>query len=293
MSVGDEIERFVQATAPDPEDRRALKTRVLDHLDQTPPRRVPVARWVAAAGGALAAAAALAFWLQPTPAEPVRITRSEDAQNVQEHVVVWADGEGWATDGHIQWTHGAMRVEVTPHRGVRLEVQTEEATITVVGTVFEVERDTWGTVVRVSRGEVSVLCSGGPPRALSPEQEVRCFSSAETGVGYVLAAQRRGDPPAVWLAAIEDARRSSFGHPDTNGALLDLEVDALLGLGRIDDAVARARQDLPIASDQTLSAVAATLVEADRCAEARPFLLLLAEHGNDDASAWLARCSAR
>ena len=61
----------------------------------------------------------------------------------------------------IEWTAGTLMVDVTPNRGVDLEVWTEEAVVRVVGTVFTVERDSLGVTVTTALGEVEVECVDG------------------------------------------------------------------------------------------------------------------------------------
>ena len=51
-------------------------------------------------------------------------------------------------------------MEVTPDRGVRLELTTEEAVVRVVGTVFEVDRGPFGTAVAVDHGTVEGMALG-------------------------------------------------------------------------------------------------------------------------------------
>ncbi len=78
-------------------------------------------------------------------------------------LVYSGEGEvrGSPMDQEIHWSKGSLHVEVEPDRGVELAVLTPEATVRVVGTVFEVVADAKGTRVEVFEGRVSVECDSG------------------------------------------------------------------------------------------------------------------------------------
>lgn len=292
--IRDEIEGYLVRSAPSEAERRALKEAVLAQSHAWPWARTAAALALLAAP----ALVLLALLVRPDPAPeqpvgPIALSPSERPLSLQPHVSVRPDGAGTALPGRIDWEQGTISVEVTPHQGVLLEVLTEEASVRVVGTAFAVSRDLFGTAVSVQRGEVSVRCRGSSPEPLAAGSSLRCFSSAETGVGYALSLERQRAPAEERLAAVRRAKRAPSSSPETPAALLSLEVDALLLLSRTPEAagiVAEALSSGQGVPDRSLSAVAAAAVTSGDCRAALPALSALAGRGDAAAAAWLARC---
>jgi hypothetical protein len=82
---------------------------------------------------------------------------------------------------------------VEPDRGVALQVRTDEAVVSVVGTGFDVTRDALGTSVAVRHGKVRVECHQGEPTLLGEGESTTCLPVSAAGMlGRARALQERG-----------------------------------------------------------------------------------------------------
>ena len=75
----------------------------------------------------------------------------------------------------VLWDKGSLHLELTPNQGVDLQVRTREASVLVLGTVFDVDRDVLGTTVSVTRGSVQVNCTQGPSASLNAGEQHTCL----------------------------------------------------------------------------------------------------------------------
>lgn len=184
-------------------------------------------------------------WLPPLDLE-LRAT-AETTRAVGRHVHLSYRGlgtlRGTEAAPRIRWDVGSLGVEVTPGQGIRLEVETEDAHIRVVGTEFLVVRDTLGTQVQVQHGRVAVVCAdGAPAELLDPGEAALCLPARAAGIlGRVRALRASGASSEAQLEAVE--RGLVIGEPGEPavGELIALKVEILAGSGRVIEAMDAAR----------------------------------------------------
>lgn len=259
------------------------------------------ARGVVMAGAGLALAAGLLWALQPPPRVDHAFTEPATLA-LGSFVQVQAAGAGEVTGVakkmDVRWSEGRLGVEVEPQQGVAFVVHTEEATVRVVGTGFDVVRDALGTSVSVRHGRVAVDCAEGGSVVLGVGESRVCRPTHAAGaLGRVLALQPSASPAAL-LVEVDDA----LALPDANGPvaaeLHALRVSALLAGGREADALAEAELALTLPdvtrADELHRLAARVAAGRGDCAAALPHLLALEADGalGEDASA-LALCRAR
>jgi len=311
-----EFESYRELTAPTDADVQALYERV--RATGTPKRH----RTRAVLAGALVAAAALFAITLPGP-EPVDMPLTDASVALGDFVRVDASGHG-AVVGQdrtwdLTWDEGAIHVDVVPDQGVALSVNTPDAKVTVVGTVFDVTKDIHGTAVRVARGKVRVECTRGPTHLVTGGHDVRCrpgtpasaLRSAhhwleEGATDEVLEDLREMDTPdPVVQAEIIAARADAFGAQQPE--MLYQAIDAYLDLGgpRAADlealggivAAQNQRCDLtekwlqPTGELSPQASLALGVCLVDRPEQARPLLERAAAHAEtaDLANRWLAQ----
>jgi hypothetical protein len=227
---------------------------------------------VPAAVAAAALVAAGGFVLRPGPPAPVEIA-GVGVIAVAPGVTATADGEGthqtFGVATEVAWRRGRLSVDVDPTAGRRVAVRTDEAVVTVKGTVFDVDRGPFGTEVSVSRGRVAVACtSAGRSAELIEGQTAFCLRDAGAGLGRVLRLEGEGVGPAARLSAVELA----LSHP-------------------IGDAAVRATLDAR--REALWRELASAALTSGDCAGARPWLAALVDRGDPDATLALDRCGAR
>jgi hypothetical protein len=203
------------------------------------PRRIAA---VVAAAAALAVALAVALGVLQGPA-PIRaslVAETSGQAQLGDDVQVVFHGSGQATgeakDITIHWEQGTLHTAVEPEQGVHLEVRTPEATVSVVGTVFDVARDPLGTAVSVSRGRVAVTCRGDEPVEIGAAEEHRCYRSAEAALQDALRS-----PTAEEALDILQRAAALEGAPAAHREVEAHMVEALRALGRDAEALAVAR----------------------------------------------------
>ncbi len=210
------------------------------------PRRAPFP-WRAIGLATLAlSAAALAVMMVRTgdPSAPIQQDLAADALRAlaltpQVHAEFQGSGraEGTVHAPLLRWESGTLSLDVEPHRGIDLTVETPEGTIQVVGTAFTVTRDALGTVVRVARGEVAVQCVGEPPLEVRAGEETLCLPARS--VGMLTRTQRLldlgSDPQSVLVSVERGLRLANAGDPAV-GELLAVRIRVLMQLGRVDEA---------------------------------------------------------
>lgn len=148
--------------------------------------------WAIALAGA-AVAGAVVWALQPAAPSPVSLALSAPVSEapsmpvqVSPEVAATVGGLGQVTGDtrnvHVAWEKGTLSLEVEPDRGINLAVETDEATVRVVGTGFDVARDAFGTRVSVRHGRVAVVCSRGAERMLGAGEHATCLPRTAAGM---------------------------------------------------------------------------------------------------------------
>lgn len=253
------------------------------------------------AAAALAALALIGLWSgldRPPPPLAGPLSSGPLTAEVGLSVDGVGAASGDARDVELRWQAGRLDVEVEPRQGVRLSVRTEEATLRVIGTGFEVQRDALGTTVAVRHGVVELRCAEGPARPLSASETSNCPPRSAAGrLGRVRALQDGGLGAGALLAEIDQALALPDASGDVAQELLAVRMEALLALNRLPEALALAEALSSVEGPRTLDAhrVAARLSLARpsgaACAAALPHLRALARDGQLGADApWLDTC---
>jgi len=306
--------------APEAAGVDRVRRRVRISLTAPAPQRRPW--WVVAGGGLLmagAAAAAVALVAQPSaqdptpPPEAAPIALAVTLSSPDRFEAIAPTGElalryrgqgaltGDAAAPRLAWEAGAIEVDLAPHRGVDLRVETREALVEVVGTAFSVERGPMGTRVAVTDGAVQVTCTGEPARTLRPGggalSEADCLPITAAGLLGRARAQRAGgaDADAVLETAAMGMEAGGIGADRARGELALLRVQTLADAGRGDEALAAADAWLEGGDDARrveVLTVAARVALESGCEAARPWLVRLAEAGGEASSGAAARLAA-
>ncbi len=240
--IGDPVEvrarlAVVPAVADGAEDR------VLARLAASQRQLRPHPARIAVLGTLLAAAVAL-FIIQEQPLELTGSLSATEWQHAQPTplVALAFQGEGvlGGNEGapHIEWRTGTLKVEVEPNRGVKLDVQTREAVVRVVGTGFSVDRSALGTTVAVTHGRVSVACEGGGNSMLGAGEHTVCMPTTAAGLlGRARALTEQGAAASDVLVTID--RGLSTAAPGPVREELELaRVETLAGEGKWSEAYA-------------------------------------------------------
>lgn len=256
---------FVAATRLEHATRERLERR-LGHAIHQPTRRIGARPlWLAPPVLALLAL----VLLSPTdPGVPAV------SGLLSEHVALQLDGEGTVGGTEqapvIHWRQGTVSVSVVPDQGVALSVVTEEATVEVVGTVFDVSRAHHATEVVVSEGIVAVTCAGGSVARVEAGQAHACLPATLAPLLLrVVGLAEAGASPAARLESLD--RADALAEPGSAAAdeLLAHRAKALADAGRPDEALAVAGAYLsrpsPPRRDELLAFVARTSFERAGC----------------------------
>jgi hypothetical protein len=288
---GSDIRSSAEAHQPTDAEVAALRRRVDATLASAHAPRPSWGGWVTlgAVGGLCAAAAAgLVLSVEPAP-QPTPFVFDAAGSSVapKDGVALAHHGAGVVSaDGsRVDLTDGSVVVEVTPGLGIDFEVHTDEAVVRVLGTKFEVRRDTFGTSVAVERGAVGVTCAQGAPTSIGPGDEAVCLRSAAAGLARVSALTSDG----ASLEAQRDAVALALAMPDADGTVLDrlrsLSTDLRVRQGDTAGAIADAERWLGQREDLELRGVIARLSLAEGgCAAATPHLEALVVAGGDPIS---------
>lgn len=209
-----------------PGPQAGAAARVRARLAQPRPSRV----WIGGVAMAAAALVALGVGLWPSEPAPLQqeLAAAGELQASDTLRLRW-QGQG-ALSGdeaapRVQWDKGALHLDLEPDQGVDLQVRTREASVAVLGTVFDVERDALGTRVSVERGKVRVDCERGADPVLTAGQSHTCAPvSAAAMVGRLKALG------PVARAQIDAEVQGALELPDAHGAvrseLLALRLEA-------------------------------------------------------------------
>ena len=200
--------------------------------------------------------------------------------------------EGSHASPTVQWTSGVLDLEVDPEADLEVSVHTSDGRVTVLGTVFRVERSPLGTAVNLHRGTVQIDCADGMTHSLVGEGSAVCLPA--TGPGMLGRAHAlHGDSIAV-LGALERGHRLA-SDPAIVAELWALQVETLGDLERNSEALEAARSYLEIGGPRELeisrTAAVLALLEED-CPGAIPFLERIAPT-QPDAARYLDECKAR
>jgi ferric-dicitrate binding protein FerR (iron transport regulator) len=257
--------------------------------------------------GGLALAAAL-VWLLVRPVSPqtqeldlvsAEWTREQVHQDVQLHFEGRGELAATGKTHDITWQEGLLKVSVTPEQDIQLNVKTPEAMVSVVGTVFAVDRDLTGTTVSVERGRVSVRCGAGEAHLLQPEDgPMFCQTTSPAGLA-VLTRERveAGDNEGALLVSAEGLSLA----PPNSYATADLHWQrTIVFMKQRDWPMALSSAELLLETGQSSFAVsghqAAALAgrESGGCDSAQPHLHWLADAGEASPTelAHLADCTA-
>ena len=241
MTVEEHLKDLRRATEPSP--GRLARIRA-----GRPPRRP----WWVLLPVVLAAAGALLLWpresVEPAlPDEPVaaRWAGTQTDLDLGAFVTAHTDGHGQARgtarDIVVDWVSGSIDLEVQPHAGVQLAVDTPEGRVQVTGTAFSVVRDPLGTAVGVRRGSVQVTCTGAEAQALGAGQELNCLpTTAVAWLRRVSALQRAGRHQDVVIGV--DAALGLQPDPSLDLELRLHRATALLAQGKADEASTQLNQ---------------------------------------------------
>jgi hypothetical protein len=144
---------------------------------------------------------------------------------------------GTSTAPVVAWRRGRLDVEVEPHRGIGLVVQTDEGDIRVVGTSFTVERDLLGTHVTVHHGRVIVACRGAADLALKADDQATCLPITPAGLlGRARTLAQTGAPVSEILQAANTGLAAGGANNAIGGELLYLRMKTLERAGLDDEA---------------------------------------------------------
>ncbi len=221
--------------SPDGYAELRVRSRVRATLHGPRPSRAP--RWMAAGGVALLLVG-LGLLLREDPPVQARTVASgatEPLPGLQLAAAGVGRLGGTESAPRIDWTSGALRVEVEPSARLDVQVVTSEATVRVVGTVFSVKRDGLGTRVGVTRGRVDVACADGTGHELGEDGDALCLPVTASGLlARARALQGLGQHAGAVSAARAGASKADEGPIATELKLV--EAQALAGAGRRDEA---------------------------------------------------------
>jgi hypothetical protein len=249
--------------APDAGIEQRLMAR-LDAIPREVPRRVPLlsptpGRLALAGAAALGLGLVVVHGLDPEP-EPLATTLAEQATPADldpfpgVHLAYnggYGELGGTTRSPAIQWIAGELEVEVEPNRGINLAVQTEEATVRVIGTRFTVDRQDAETKVSVQRGKVEVTCSDGERVQLTADQNHRCLSQSPSKLALrAVRMEQRGADPGEVLAVVERGLANAQEGEAAWSHLSVLRMKANAQLGQRDEALGEAQRYLADGHDR-------------------------------------------
>ncbi|MFH1468742.1 MAG: FecR family protein [Pseudomonadota bacterium] len=229
---------------------------------------------------ALAATVGVVAWQHGAPEEPAALATTALGQQpapvglapVPGVSLAYRDGYGelggTTMAPEIHWISGQLDVEVEPNRGIQLAVQTEEATVRVIGTRFSVLRRDGITSVTVQRGKVEVTCADGSESLLTLGQATTCEPRSAARLALrALAMQQKGGGPARVLSLTERGLASAEEGDATWAQLSVLRMVALRDLGRDEEALAAAHAYLASGDTRRVDEVLrlALSLSAERC----------------------------
>jgi ferric-dicitrate binding protein FerR (iron transport regulator) len=146
--------------------------------------------------------------------------------------------EGTEQAPRIHWDAGTLDVDVTPHRGINLVVETLEGTVHVIGTAFTVTRDALGTSVTVARGTVDVACDAQTVARVEAGGVRTCLPTRPAGwLGRARALRDAGAPADAVIDAVDRGLALASPDDDSVGELVALRLDTLVIAQRYGEAL--------------------------------------------------------
>lgn len=305
QDFGWELTQLRQETLPKRAEIDAIQHRLRQHTGQQGRMRGAWLTWLSAGSGAVAVAAGLLAWvLSPSPPQTQQIELvSAERINRQVHDDVALDFSGrgqleaTGKTHTISWQEGLLKVSVKPEQGILLDVTTPEASVSVVGTVFDVQRDLTGTTVSVERGKVAVRCGTDPALLLVAEDEpVFCRTNSPAGLATLTRQLlEEGDLDgalAISAEGLSVAPQNSYATAELhwNRTLIYVQRSAWLeALSSAEALLATGQESFAISGHQ---AAARAGREAGGCSLAQPHLQWLADEQEATATelAHLADC---
>jgi len=198
---------YAEATEATPTDLTRLRAQLRARQAVATPRWP--ALWVPTV--ALAAAALVTVAVVDRTPDPVTASFDNTRGKVIQAgpgVQLTVNGTGELTGTEqaplLAWSAGTVDVSVEPGAGLDVRVQTDEALVQVVGTVFSVDRGPLGTTVGVTRGQVAVTCTNAAEQQVTADQSVTCWPTTAPGLlGRAQALRDQGDAPPEILHTVE------------------------------------------------------------------------------------------
>ncbi|MFT5684759.1 MAG: hypothetical protein ACI8RZ_005703 [Myxococcota bacterium] len=294
-----ELEQFHTETRARPDELAAIRRRL--RTANTEGKRPKLRLLSIGTLGAVAAAGlAVALWPTDPVAQQVALSAEQWSEvQASNDVLLSFSGQGnLHTEGKvhdIDWKTGRLNVSVTPNQNIDLTVSTPEATVSVVGTVFEVRRDTLGTTITVERGKVEVSCGEQTPFYLEADGTHTCLPN--TAMGLLNRAQdlKTTDPDAALESialGLADLDETSTDFDDLHYRAAEIHHDAGRSAEALQSARAALTADATYAEEANHIAAKHGMIESG-CAEASAHLAWLADNEHAEASelALLAQCT--
>lgn len=280
------------AHEPGEAEIQRVRRRAMEHISQR--RRPPTWAWIPVAAAAAVTVAWLAWPQVPSP-QPLASADSWSQADAQPGVQLAFHGQGQVSSPSVvAWEQGELKVEVEPERGIEFRVETEEASIRVVGTVFAVERSSLGTSVTVERGEVEVTCQDEATRAVTTGEAWLCLRSPAAALHWA-ASHQDGAAAEVLQVLDRGLARSAPGDP-VHDELEVLRIRTLSTAGQSQQAYDGATERLERGAthrDREVRQIAArTALALEGCGAALPHLEVLAADDSGAAMVLLADCVA-
>jgi len=224
---------------PTPEEVARLRRRLA--VQRPSFQRPKLSHIVVPVGLSMAAAAALMLGVLPSVAPPSTAPApmtlvselSAGPIALTPDVRLEIDGIGSVSgsedDIDIAWRLGTLSVSVTPAQGIDLTIHTADASVSVVGTIFEVEHSMLGTTVSVTEGVVAVECADMTQHQITSNTSITCLPQ-KAHTGRMETLMDMGAPPEKVLA---ETRRVLAMNPEkaVRGELLSAQIEVLLQEG--------------------------------------------------------------
>ena len=229
--------------------------------------------------------------------EAVQTTVNTPAPGVELSYTGWGYVSGSERQPRIHWAAGSLHVDVEPDAGLDVVIETPNASVRVVGTVFDVDVHDLGTRVRVARGKVEVACELGVTTLLTAGDEATCVRTSPANLlTFAVAARERHSAPDRVLALATQGLDLEPDAGPVRDELLLVRFESLMQLQRHREA--RSAADAYLQSDAAprrtdVLRTAAKLAFAEgACSLAVPYLDALERGGGATAQDLrpLARC---
>jgi len=262
-------------------------------MEQLSQRRRPMVWALVPAAVATAAVVAWLAWPQVEAPQPLASGDTWSQADARPGVQLAFHGQGQVSSPSVvSWEQGELKVEVEPERGIEFRVETAEASIRVVGTVFSVERSSLGTSVTVERGKVEVTCQNEPTHNVTAGEDWLCLRSPAAALHWADSHQS-GSATDVLQVVERGLARSPLGDP-VHDELEVLRIQTLASAGQHRQALIAANERLDRGAHHRVTEVrqiaARTAMALDGCEAAKPHLEALSADSSGTALVLLADC---